>query len=612
MSEEAGARGVVPPGQLERELAYYRRECNDLGARLLRLQEEQSQAFREARRSRTVAKLIREANRLADTGIAPDELGAPVLEIVVDNAMCDRAAFLSEDPAGSGRFQVTHAVGGGDRLSAARLLIRHPPTFFFTTAQTPLEPPASELTGILRLPYVLWAYDRASGQALIIGNRSEANVSRAFEAGDQELIEGGLSVYLDVLARKRAETQLREAKEAAEAAHRDAEEARAAAERAAGAKSSFLAAMSHEIRTPLTSVLGMADLLATEDLAERQNGYVEAIRASGRHLLTILNDILDFSRIEAERLELERIDFPLGGVLGELRSLVAPQAAERDLAVAFELDEGAPPMVRGDPTRLRQVLFNLIGNALKFTREGRISVAAQQAARDGRIVRLRFEVRDTGVGIPSERQAALFEPFSQHDASTTRRYGGTGLGLAICKRLVEAMGGAIGVESTTGAGSLFWFEVPLEIGDPTAAAAVTTRPAFDPGSTPPLRVLVAEDMRMNRELLRAMLGRQGHDVTFAEDGAEAVEWAERERFDLVLMDVRMPVMDGMEAARRIRRLPSPAGSVPILGLTANVMEAERRRCVEAGMDMILTKPVAWPELFALFADVAAGRGPNRR
>jgi signal transduction histidine kinase len=610
MSEPAQAQDLGPLDRLERELAYYRRECNDLGGRLLRLQEEQSQAFREARRSRTVAKLIREANRLADTGIAPDELGGPVLEIVVDNAMCDRAAFLSEDPAGSGRFRVTHAVGGGDQLSAARPLIRHPPTFFFTTARTPFEPPASELTGVLRLPYVLWAYDRASGQALIIGNRSEANVSRAFEAGDQELIEGGLSVYLDVLARKRAETQLREAKEAAEAAHRDAEEARAAAERAAGAKSSFLAAMSHEIRTPLTSVLGMADLLATEDLAERQNGYVEAIRASGRHLLTILNDILDFSRIEAERLELERIDFPLGGVLGELRSLVAPQAAERDLAVAFELDKRAPPMVRGDPTRLRQVLFNLLGNALKFTREGRISVAARETARDGKTARLRFEVRDTGVGIPPERQAALFEPFSQHDASTTRRYGGTGLGLAICKRLVEAMEGAIGVESAPGAGSLFWFEVPLEIGDPAAAAAA--RPAFDPGSAPPLRVLVAEDMRMNRELLRAMLGRHGHEVTFAQDGAEAVEWAERERFDLVLMDVRMPVMDGMEAARRIRRLPSPAGSVPILGLTANVMEAERRRCVEAGMDMVLTKPVAWPELFALFADVAAGRGPNCR
>jgi CheY-like chemotaxis protein len=172
------------------------------------------------------------------------------------------------------------------------------------------------------------------------------------------------------------------------------------------------------------------------------------------------------------------------------------------------------------------------------------------------------------------------------------------------------MGGAIGVESAPGAGSLFWFEVPLEIGD-LAGTAAAARPALDPGSTPPLRVLVAEDMRMNRELLRAMLGRHGHEVTFAQDGAEAVELAGRERFDLVLMDVRMPVMDGTEATRRIRRLPSPAGAVPILGLTANAMEAERRRCVEAGMDVILTKPVAWPELFALLAEVATGRSPSR-
>jgi two-component sensor histidine kinase len=191
-------------GRLERELAYYRRECNDLGARLLRLQEEQSQAFREARRSRTVAKLIREANRLADAGLPADELGEPVLAIVVDNALCDRAAFLREDPLGSGRFVRVHAIGLGED-SPAVTTIPDPPTFFFTTAQTPLESPAYELTGILGLPYVLWAFDRPTGHALVIGNRSEANVSRPFEAGDQELIEGGLSVYIDVLARRRAE-----------------------------------------------------------------------------------------------------------------------------------------------------------------------------------------------------------------------------------------------------------------------------------------------------------------------------------------------------------------------------------------------------------------------
>jgi two-component sensor histidine kinase/CheY-like chemotaxis protein len=199
-----GPPDLAAPGQLEREVAYYRRECNDLGARLLRLQEEQSQAFREARRSRTVAKLIREANRLADTGLTPDELGGPVLEVIVENAMCDRAALLCEEPLGGGRFVVQHAIGLG-ATAPGETAIPEPPSFFFTTAQTKLEPPAYALTGILQVPYVLWAYDPTTGHALIIGNRSEANVNRAFEPGDQELIEGGLSVYIDVLARKRAE-----------------------------------------------------------------------------------------------------------------------------------------------------------------------------------------------------------------------------------------------------------------------------------------------------------------------------------------------------------------------------------------------------------------------
>jgi diguanylate cyclase (GGDEF)-like protein len=203
-----GASGASPPGQLERELAYYRRECNDLGARLLRLQEEQSEAFREARRSRTVAKLIREASRLADTGIAPDALGEPMLEIIVDNAMCDRAALLLESPLGSGRFTTTHVIGVGEP-SPSTTVIQSPPPFFFTTAETRLEPPAYELIAILQLPYVLWAYDQSTGSALIIGNRSQANVNRPFGPGDQELIEGGLSVYLDVLARRRAEVALR-------------------------------------------------------------------------------------------------------------------------------------------------------------------------------------------------------------------------------------------------------------------------------------------------------------------------------------------------------------------------------------------------------------------
>jgi signal transduction histidine kinase len=234
-----------------------------------------------------------------------------------------------------------------------------------------------------------------------------------------------------------------------------------AAEAAARAKSDFLAAMSHEIRTPMTGVLGMVDLLAAEPLAGKQKGYVEAIRTSGRHLLHVINDILDFSRIEAGRLPLERVDFAVPQLLERVRQLTASQAVERGLELRFGLDGPAPPAVRGDPMRLKQVLLNLVGNALKFTREGGVAVTARQERADERGVRLRFEVRDTGIGMTPGQAAGLFQAFAQADRSTARRYGGTGLGLAISRRLVEAMGGEIGVDSAPGVGSLFWFEVAV-------------------------------------------------------------------------------------------------------------------------------------------------------
>jgi PAS domain S-box-containing protein len=276
---------------------------------------------------------------------------------------------------------------------------------------------------------------------------------------------GWFGASTDVHDRRLAEEGSRAAKEAAEAA-------RAEAEAANRAKSDFLAAMSHEVRTPLAAVLGMADLLgASPGLPRAERARVEAIRTAGRHLLDVVNDVLDFARVEAGRLRLERVDLAPARLLEEVRSLLAPRAVERGLTLELRPGPGLPAAVRGDPTRLRQVLLNLVGNALKFTHEGGVGVAASgRAEGDGR-VRLRFEVRDTGIGVARERQAALFEAFTQADASATRRYGGSGLGLAISKRLVEAMGGEIGVESAPGVGSLFWFEVPLEPGDPAAAEA---------------------------------------------------------------------------------------------------------------------------------------------
>ena len=381
---------------------------------------------------------------------------------------------------------------------------------------------------------------------------------------------------------------------------RVAHAAEATAAQASQAKSQFLAAMSHEIRTPLTGVLGMADLLAAADLPEKERRYADAIRTSGRHLLSVINDILDFTRIEAGKIELEQVDFSIPEVIESVRSLMAPQAAERGLTLKLDLTSPPDLVVQGDPTRLRQVLLNLVGNALKFTHQGGVIVRTASRPADGNgMVLLRFEVQDTGIGIAPDKQGNLFESFTQADRSTSRTYGGSGLGLAICKRLVQAMGGTIGVESTPGRGSTFWFEIPFARGD---AAAAAKRSTSEPASIRPLRVLVVDDVAVNRELLEEMLARHGHEVLLAEDGAAAVELAARERPDVVLMDVQMPVMDGMEATRRIRRLPPPAGAVPILALTANVMAAERERYLACGMDRCLTKPVVWPDLFATLAE----------
>jgi signal transduction histidine kinase/CheY-like chemotaxis protein/HPt (histidine-containing phosphotransfer) domain-containing protein len=368
------------------------------------------------------------------------------------------------------------------------------------------------------------------------------------------------------------------------------------AQAAALAKAEFMAVMSHEIRTPMTAVLGMAELLLNAHLHVKEREYVMGIQRSGRHLLALINDILDFSRAEAKKLNLETIDFDLRDVLEQVRSLLAPQAAERGLELRFEAQ--APLVLRGDPTRLKQVLVNLVGNAIKFTPRGSVTVATHhRVAEDGRN-RCRFEVRDTGIGISAGKQGDLFSAFSQMDASTTREYGGSGLGLAISKKLVEAMGGEIGVASRPGEGSLFWFEVALERGN------ITLTPAAERGvlvASPPRLVLLVEDVELNRVLIADMLRSYGHEVTTAENGQEAVTAAAREIFDLVLMDVQMPVMDGVEATRQIRRLPPPARNVPILALSANVMPEDRAHYLAAGMNGALTKPIDWPQLFEALA-----------
>jgi signal transduction histidine kinase/CheY-like chemotaxis protein/HPt (histidine-containing phosphotransfer) domain-containing protein len=374
--------------------------------------------------------------------------------------------------------------------------------------------------------------------------------------------------------------------------------------RAGETRTEFLAAMSHEIRTPMTGVLGLVDLLAADHLSVQQRRYVEAMRASGRYLLHIINDILDFSRIESGRLELEEVDFSLAELLEHVRSQANPLAIERGLVLRIETARAEADVLRGDPLRLQQVLLNLVGNAIKFTEHGSVTLAVATRPRDGASGSwLRAEVRDTGVGIEPGHLHKLFTAFTQADRSIARQYGGTGLGLAISKRLVDAMGGTIAVASVPGQGSVFAFEVPLQPGDP---AHLSSQLHGAPAPVPPLRILVAEDVEINREILRAALARHGHELAFAENGAEALELVQREPFDVVLMDVQMPVMDGVEATRRIRALPGPASRVAILGLTANVMAREHERYLGAGMDDCLPKPIDWDRLHAALARHARG------
>ncbi|ACY14480.1 hybrid sensor histidine kinase/response regulator [Haliangium ochraceum] len=415
----------------------------------------------------------------------------------------------------------------------------------------------------------------------------------------------------DISELKQAEAELRAAKEQAEAAAR--------------VKSEFLATISHEMRTPLHGIIGFGDLLAHSHLDPQQRGFLDSLRESARLLFRLISDVLDLAQIEAGRMHFEDRAMDLEALIARVRDVIAFQAAEKRLVLEAQLDPELPRHLRGDALRIEQVLVNLLGNALKFTPAGRVSLrvrcvpecagedALECASAAGRCLgdvhRLRFEVRDTGVGISSDRLNILFEPFTQLDTSASRAIGGSGLGLAICKRLVEGMGGVIGVASTPGKGSCFWFELSLAAADTARAPAAEREGGAGASGTSEaeaeaesrLHVLVVDDNALNQTLARTLLQRRGHRVTVAENGQQAVALVARGSFDAVLMDVHMPTMDGLAATRAIRAMGLSASQLPIVGLTASVVNDNREEYLASGMNDCIGKPFRVAELFAVLS-----------
>ncbi len=382
-----------------------------------------------------------------------------------------------------------------------------------------------------------------------------------------------------------------------------------AAQQANRVKSEFLANMSHEIRTPLNGILGFTGLMATSQLTDAQREYNEAVRSSAESLLVVINDILDFSRIEAGRLNLESTSFSIRQcVEGAVRS-IEPLAAGKGLRMLTDVASDVPDWVRGDSHRLRQILLNLTGNAVKFTETGHISVrvsleeAGLNPAGDASRTAIRFAVSDTGMGIPEAQQPLIFQPFQQADGSITRRFGGSGLGLSISCRLAELMNGALWLESREGAGSTFFFNISVPLGDGPPPSRAAAAPAEHPPQGA-LRILVAEDNAVNQRLIRHLLEARGHRPTVAGDGAAALEAWRAGRYDLILMDVQMPLVDGIEATRQIRAEERSSGlHVPIIALTAHAMKGDSDKCLEAGMDDYISKPISVEDLDRVLAGV---------